>query len=172
MRDRRSEFYVDPLKGGVVVPSNQSNRIPLFDIYDLAIPPGFTAHLDGPQGQRVVFLFDKEERIVISFEEGMKLMDMLPVGTMSDLSVHTAEFCRNGKYIHLCRYINKKGGFAFFHIELDNGKGKPLCIPGQMLADVGYQWSEEIEPVLLEIMDGLRIPTAEISRKKEMECDT
>lgn len=130
-------------------------RISLFDTYGLVIPPGLTFHTDGTPGQRVLFLSDKKESFVISFEEGMELIDMLPAEGLTEQSNHTARCCKDGKYIHLRRSVN--GSYAFFHVELEDRDGGKACLPGQMTVRTGYPWSDGVEPILLELMDGLTV---------------
>ena len=151
--------------------STPSYKITLFDNCELVVPAGLTCHLDGTPGQRVVFLSDEEESFVISFEEGMKPMDMFSEKPAYQ-GAHSAELYRNGKHIDLRRYANHKAGFAFFRIDWSNEEGERLCISGQMVAELSYQWTDEIEPVLLDIMDGLRIPAVGDACKKKNGCDT
>ena len=132
-------------------------RVSLTNNNDLLIPQGLICHMDGPPGQRVLFLSDEEEIFTVSFEEGMELMDMRPLEHLSEKPVLTHECSQNGKYIHFRRISNGTGSFAFFHIELIDREGQILRIPGQMTARPDYPWSEGVEPVLLAIMDCITI---------------
>lgn len=125
----------------------------LFDRFQLTIPPGLKCHQDGLPGKRVLFLFDSEESFNISFEEGMELMDLLPP---DDMGV-SRQYRKDGKYIHQQHNTNKKGTCAFFHMELEDGKGNVVCLPGQINVSQHYPWAEDIEPMLLELMDGLSL---------------
>lgn len=129
----------------------------LFDKYSLAVPAGLKWHKDGQPGNRSLFITDSKEAFTISFEEGMKMMDMLP--DAEDVSAVSYQCCKDGKYIHL-----KRGGAgnvvcAFFHMEVEDDDGKTLYLPGQMVADPGYKWSDGIEPVLMELLDGIEVRT-------------
>lgn len=132
----------------------------LFDKYSLVIPPGLKWWVDGPPGKRVLFLTDSAESFSISFEEGMKMMDMMPDHPEESPKV-SFQCCKDGKYIHQRRtdpkYRQGIGSFAFFHIELDDGNGSTLHLPGQMTAKAGYQWSDGVEPTLIELMNGMTV---------------
>ncbi len=131
--------------------------VSLLEANNLVIPQGLLCQIDGPPGQRVMFLSDEEETFTISFEEGMELMDMRPLDHLSESPVLTLCATRNGKYIHYRRISNGKGNFAFFHFEIEDKDGSILKIPGQMTARPDYPWSDTIEPVLLAIVDGISI---------------
>ena len=134
--------------------------IGLFDKYSLVIPPTLKWHEDGPPGKRVLFLTDSAESFSISFEEGMKMMDMMP-NHPEESPMVSFQCCKDGKYIHQRRtdpqYRQGIGSFAFFHIELEDDDGSTLYLPGQMTAKAGYQWSDGVEPVLLDILNGVAV---------------
>jgi len=50
----------------------------LVDKYSLVIPPGLKWWADGSPGRRVLFITDPQEIFIVSFEEGMRLMDNVP----------------------------------------------------------------------------------------------
>lgn len=132
----------------------------MFGAYSLAVPPTLECSTDGHPGSRVLFLTDRDETILISFEEGMACMDMNPQCTSGRPMVsYTA--CSGDKYIHQKRTFpddeKNRGCFAFFHIEARDSSGKRVSIPGQMTAPPGYRWADGVEPVLLDIMNGIDI---------------
>lgn len=137
--------------------NSKIRKISLLEANHLVIPQGLLCHIDGLPGQRVMFLSDEEESFTVSFEEGMELMDMRPLDHLSESPVLTLSSTRNGKYIHYRRISNGKGSFAFFHFEIEDKDGSILKIPGQMTARPDYQWTDNIEPVLLAIVDGISI---------------
>ena len=136
--------------------SQSKKAIRLFDKYTLAISEKLNCHEDGIPGRRVVFLSDSQESFLVSFEEDMKLMDMLPGLWENDLTV-TYEYRKGNTYIHQRRKNSDSAVCAFFHFELQDPDGTILYLPGQLVADASYKWSEGIEPVLLELMDGLTV---------------
>lgn len=131
------------------------NTVSLFDKYSLVIPQGLKYHTDSSPGQRVLFITDKKESFTVSFEEDMKLMDMLPE-TGGEQTVRY-QCCQDGKYIHLRRRSEKPIPCAFFHIELEDSGGKAYSLPGQLVVCKDYTWSDGIEPVLMELLDGIRL---------------
>ena len=136
--------------------SQPKKVIRLFGKCTLAIPEKLNCHEDGIPGRRVVFLSDSQESFHVSFEEDMKLMDMLPGLWENDLTV-TYEYRKGNTYIHQRRKNSDRAVCAFFHLELQDSDGTILYLPGQLVADASYKWSEGIEPVLLELMDGLTV---------------
>ena len=125
----------------------------LFDRFRLVIPANLKYHLDGLPGKRALFISNEQESFIVSFEEGMQMMDMLPLNNMEP----SCQCCKNGKYIHQRSITNEVGSCAFFHIELEDDTGRTVYLPGQMTAEPHYLWAEDIEPVLLELMEGLSL---------------
>lgn len=138
----------------------QSKTISLFDKYSLVIPPELDCYEDGPLGRRVVFLSDPEKTFTISFEEGMKMLDMA-ADHPEEKPLVRFQCYKDGKYIHQRRvdpkYRQGIGSFAFFHIELDDDDGSTLYVPGQMVAKAGFQWTDGVEPILLDLMNGIAV---------------
>lgn len=137
--------------------TKQNPCVPLFDAYKLDVPVGLTVSLDGSKGQRILTLTDKKSSFTVSFEEGMALMDMQFSGQTPCCPVITLQCCRGDKYIQLRRAVGEGKTVALFHIEVDDENGCTLKIPGKMTTRPDYPWSDTIEPVLLQIMDGLTI---------------
>ena len=133
----------------------QSTAVNLFDQYRLLIPPKLKSHQDGQPGQRVLFITDKKESFTVSFEEGATPMDMLP----EKESEQTVRFqcCQDGKYIHQRRSNSATERCAFFHIELEDDDGKTLYLSGQIVVTDKYQWSDGVEPVLMELLAGISL---------------
>lgn len=134
----------------------QSMAVNLFDQYRLLIPPKLKSHQDGPPGQRVLFITDKKESFTVSFEEGMQMRDMLSVSKESANAV-SHQCCTDGKYIHQRRSNSATERCAFFHMELEDDDGKTLYLSGQIVVTDKYQWSDGVEPVLLELLEGIAV---------------
>ena len=134
----------------------QSMAVNLFDQYRLLIPPKLKSHQDGPPGQRVLFITDKKESFTVSFEEGMQMRDMLSVSKESANAV-SHQCCTDGKYIHQRRSNSATERCAFFHIELEDNDGKTLYLSGQIVVTDKYQWSDGVEPVLMELLEGIAV---------------
>ena len=131
--------------------------VSLFDKYTLGIPPRLVCHEDGKLGQRILFISDQRENFTVSFEEGMKLMDMTDDPERDGITV-SVQCRRDGKYLHLKRCGNVP--YAFFHIELEDPEGNILYLPGQIVVSPGYKWSDGIEPVLLELLSSIQLSKA------------
>ena len=135
----------------------QKEEVNLFDRFSLVVPPKLKWHQDGIPGQRVLFVSDRKEIFVVSFEEGMQMRDMLPPDQQETKSSVSFQYCKDDKYIHLRRSGEKNDKFAFFHIELEDEDGSTLYLPGQMVVFCDYKWSDEVEPVLIDIMNGFSV---------------
>ena len=135
----------------------QKEVVNLFDRFSLVVPPKLKWHQDGIPGQRVLFVSDRKEIFVVSFEEGMQMRDMLPPDQQETKSSVSFQYCKDDKYIHLRRSGEKNDKFAFFHIELEDEDGSTLYLPGQMVVFCDYKWSDEVEPVLIDIMNGFSV---------------
>lgn len=135
----------------------QKEVVNLFDRFSLVVPPKLKWHQDGIPGQRVLFVSDRKEIFVVSFEEGMQMRDMLPPDQQETKSSVSLQYCKDDKYIHLRRSGEKDDKVAFFHIELEDEDGSTLYLPGQMVVFCDYKWSDEVEPVLIDIMNGFSV---------------
>ena len=125
----------------------------LFDRFCLVIPASLKYHQDELPGNRVLLISNEQESFTVFFEEGMQMTDMLPLNNTEP----SCQYCKNGKYIHQRNVADPMGRCAFFHIELDDEKGRTAYLPGRMTAKSHYPWAEGIEPVLLELMEGLSL---------------
>ena len=134
----------------------QSTAVNLFDQYRLLIPPKLKSHQDGPPGQRVLFITDKKESFTVSFEEGMQMRDMLAVSKESANAI-SHQCCKGGKYIHQKRNTAGNMAYSYFHIELEDEDGKQHCLAGQIVVDKGYQWTDGVEPILMELLEGIAV---------------
>ena len=135
----------------------QKEEVSLFDKFNLVVPPKLKWHQDGVPGQRVLFISDRKETFSVSFEEGMQIRDMLPPDQQEAKASVSFQYCKDDKYIHLRRSGEKDDKVAFFHIELEDEDGSTLYLPGQMVVFCDYKWSDEVEPVLIDIMNGFSV---------------
>ena len=138
----------------------QKNKtIELFDKFLLTIPTKLKHHQDELSDTEALFITDRFESFVISFEEGMA--DMTKPEKDEDAK-NILEYQEDGKYIRFCRSLpeipNNTGGHAFFSIELEC-HGEKIQLNGQMTAKPGYKWSDNIEPILITILRGVRVKT-------------
>ena len=135
----------------------QKEEVSLFDKFNLVVPPKLKWHQDGILGQRILFISDRKETFSVSFEEGMQIRDMLPPDQQEAKASVSFQYCKDDKYIHLRRLGEKNDKFAFFHIELEDEDGSTLYLPGQMVVYCDYKWSDGVEPVLIDIMNGFSV---------------
>lgn len=130
--------------------------VDVFDKYRFTLPPGLKWHRDGQAGSRVLFITDSKERFIVSFEEEMQTMNM-PDDSSAETATVCFQHCRDGKYIHLKRNSVGRISHAFFYIELQDDDGTRLHLSGQMVVTPDYQWSDGIEPVLMQLLEGVSL---------------
>ena len=121
----------------------------LFDKFRILLPSGLRQETDG---KRVAF---SAEHLVISFEEGMQMLDM----RSTQGNALCFQCCKDGKYLHLRR--EEDSSHAFFHLEFEDAEGGTVYLPGQMTADAEYRWSDGIEPILMELFEGITLEIKE-----------
>lgn len=145
----------------MIVVQQKPARISVFDRYSLVIPPELKRRMDGPPGKRVVFIMDAEENFLISFEENMECMDLTGASCDCVIKRIESEHQSNDRYIHQLRTDPQKrpgaGNYAFFHMKIPDEDGTIHILPGQMTAEDDYQWSDGVEPVLIELMNGIAV---------------
>lgn len=135
----------------------QKEEVNLFDRFSLVVPPKLKWHQDGIPGQRVLFISDRKETFSVSFEEGSQMRDMLPPDQQEAKASVSFQYCKDDKYIHMRRSGEKNDKFAFFHIELEDEDGSTLYLPGQMVVFCEYKWSDGVEPVLIDVLNGIAV---------------
>lgn len=144
-----------------------SRTIHLFDTFALTVPPELEWQQDGLPGKRVLFLSDQDETFLVSFEEGMKSMDLY-----SDMSEYSngasLEYRCDEAYIHQWRsreqLLSEGNIFAFFHFELRDPHGQVCHLPGQMTAKPGYRWSDGVELILIELLQAFTVQEMGVSQ--------
>ena len=135
----------------------QPNKtISLFDTYSLVIPPKLRYHTDGLPGHRVLFITDAKETFSVSFEEGMQTQDS-PTDSKANAKTVSYQCCKDGKYIHQRRGNSTTERCAFFYVKIENESCNVPCLFGQIVVNDKYQWSDGVEPVLLELLDGIAV---------------
>jgi len=136
----------------------KTKTINLFDKYSITLPGKLKCFSEGFPGKRVLFITDRFESFIVSFEEGMKNMLL---NEAKGVASKFFEYSENGKSIKAQRIIpseNENGGYAFFSIEMDDN-GRKAELNGQMTAHGSYKWSDNIELTLITILQGVRIKT-------------
>ena len=99
-----------------------------------------------------MFINDKTESFTVSFEESMT--DFPQITTENNVSYQS---CKDGKCICLQRKKDGKIDCAFFYIEITNKDGREYKLYGQMVVYTDYKWTDGIEPLFLELLDGINL---------------
>jgi len=118
--------------------------------------PRLNYWLDGNIGQRSLFISAEDESFIISFEEGMRCIDLA-----ENASGRRFEYRWGERYLHQVRSErpgrNTTGSWSFFHMEITDHAGNIHWLPGQMVAWAGYPWTEGVEPLLVEILNSISV---------------
>jgi len=150
------ERHSETVKQSAAKPLYDRASLRPFDVLRFSFVPRLYYWMDGKPGKRTLFIEDDEEAVVISFEEGMRCLDM--VNREAD---HCFEYRRGLRYLHQARVVNpdrtNTRGCIFFHMEITDHTGAIHCLPGQMLVQAGYPWADGVEPVLIEILNSIMI---------------
>lgn len=132
----------------------------IFDGFQFPRFPSLYYFADGRPGKRVLFIGNENPEYQIGFEEGMKCMDATG-SSESSIKYISSEHQSNGRYIHQLRTDSEArpgaGNYAFFHMEIPDENGTAHILPGQIVAPFGYQWSEGVEPILIDLMNGMAV---------------
>ena len=96
-----------------------------------------------------------ENGFLISFEENMACMDLTGASRDSVSKRIESEHQSKDRYIHQLRTDPATrpgiGNYAFFHMEMPDETGELHILP------CGYAWSDGVEPVLIDLMNGLTV---------------
>ena len=113
-------------------------------------------HLDGLPDRRVFFITDKEEKVVISFDESVQMSD-ISSDTAIHVSIVSCQYCKDGKYIRQTRNAEGNTTYSFFHITLEDENCMRHCLVGQIVVEKGYTWSDGVESVMIELLEGISV---------------
>ena len=127
-----------------------------FDCLRFSRLPQLDYWIDGKPGKRTLFIEDKKEQVLISFEEGMRCIDLT-----ENAPGRRFEYRWGKRYLHQVRSErsgrNTTGSWSFFHMEITDHAGNIHWLPGQMVAWAGYPWTEGVEPLLVEILNSISV---------------
>ena len=133
-----------------------------FENYSFPVLPDLVYEKDGDGhcGQSL-FINDPEERFTISFESGMKCLD-LQIESGFRHCFRSAEIDYQHLKLHLCYPIEDSGArssMGYFHVEMADKTGRVHVLPGQMRIEPPLTYGEGLRsfPVLNELLKGLRL---------------
>lgn len=121
-----------------------NDTVCLFGRFNLIISRALKYYQDCVSGKRTLFITDRAESFVISFEEGVQMPDIFQA--KSDLLHFQAH--KDGN--HICQQRRPHSNCAFFCMQIGGAE-----LFGQMTAESRYRWSDGVEPILLELLDGV-----------------
>lgn len=137
-----------------------------FQGFRMPFLPQYHYWLDGRPGSRCLFVSNEDRTLVLSFEEGMKCLDLVE-SRHGEETFLCFESKRGEVYLHERRTKARPtgGNYAFFHFEIPDAQGTVHCLPGQINVRPEYRWSQGPEPILLDLLEGITL--AEPAEEKE-----
>ena len=121
----------------------------LFDQFRVRELEDFSYYSSGQPGQRVLFIENREETVLITFEEGMACMDLID----NTENAETGELRMEEKYLHYRKWTGNRG--AFFHMELPDETQKLHCLPGQLTLHRQPYSTACVEMVLQKLLESI-----------------
>lgn len=133
-------------------------------IYDGFLFPRYPSMFyfaDGQPGRRNMFISNESNGFTISFEEDTGCMDERLQSETSIIKYISSEYQSGDRYIHQLRTDPATrpgaGNYGFFHMKIPSESGNIHILPGQFHAPNGYQWSDGVEPILIDLMGGMAV---------------
>ena len=124
-----------------------------FENYIFQIPPKLCFEKDGnEQYGENLFVYDPQEKYLISFESGMPCFDLRYRGNPN---YRSEEYGEGQIKINLCYPQTSSkvhGSMVYFHVELPDAEGNMHSLPGQMNISSGNGWSLESKNILMELL--------------------
>ena len=131
----------------------QQYRRATFENYTFQIPPKLCFEKDGnEQYGENLFVYDPQEKYLISFESGMPCFDLRYRGNPN---YRSEEYGEGQIKINLCYPQTSSkvhGSMVYFHVELSDAEGNMHSLPGQMNISSGNGWSLESKNILMELL--------------------
>ena len=137
-----------------------------FQGFRMPFLPQYHYWMDGRPGRRCLFVSNEDRSFVLSFEEGMKCLDLVEA-RHEEGSFLCFESRRGEVYLHERRTKARPigGNYAFFHFEIPDVHGTVRFLSGQINVRQEYCWTHGPEPILLDLLEGITL--AEHSEEKE-----
>jgi len=129
-----------------------------FQGFRMPFLPQYHYWLDGRPGSRCLFISNEKQTFVMSFEEGMRCIDLVE-GHGDEKDFLRFETRKGEIYLHERRTKAKSNGsnYSFFHFEIPDTEGITHYLPGQINVRPEYYWSNGPDPVLLALLEGIAL---------------
>lgn len=115
--------------------------------------------VSGKPGSKTLFITDAKENVIISFEEGMKCLDI--DFQSKDRTTIEAEYRAGNKYLHQRKLLSvderKLKDWIGFRMEITDGDGTVHTCPGQMSISPMCSQTDGVEPILIELLYGIAV---------------
>ena len=111
-----------------------NNSMISFGKYLFPLLPELIYCKDGDNEDELLFIEDNEGIFTLSFEKGMKCIDLLVASEQEDC-FGRLQYQQGNKKLHFCyplRSDESRAGMGFFHIEICDDSGRVHILPGQL----------------------------------------
>ncbi len=127
----------------------------VFNGFQFPLLPRMCYAVDGNPGQKVLFICDEDENIIISFEQDMKCLDVFHYS--ENRTPIYSEYQMDNKYLHQCRLRSADKDWIGFRMEITDDDGTVHICPGQMSVSSAYRQKDGVEPILIQLLNGFSV---------------
>lgn len=134
----------------------------IFNGFQFPLLPCMSYSVSGKPGSKTLFITDAKENVILSFEEGMKCLDI--DFQSKDRTPIEAEYRAGNKYLHQRKLLSvderKLKDWIGFRMEITDDNGAVHTCPGQMSISPMCSQADGVEPILIELLYGIAVYTA------------
>lgn len=137
----------------------QYEELCIFNGFSFPLLPGMGYFMDGPPGKRVLFIADECEDILITFEQGMKHLD-ISFQREARTPIYS-EYRMDNKYLHQRKPLSTDEkvlkDWIGFRMEITEDDGTVHTCPGQLSLSSKYRQMDGVEPILIKLLNGFAV---------------
>ena len=136
-----------------------SDELCIFNGFRFPLLPGMSYMMDGKPGRRTLFITDEDENIIISFEQGMKCLD-ISFQREARTPIYS-EYRMDNKYLHQQKLLSTDEkvlkDWIGFRMEITDDDGTVYTCPGQLSLSSKHRQMDGVEPILIKLLNGFAV---------------
>jgi len=138
-----------------------NNSMISFGKYLFPLLPELIYCKDGDNEDELLFIEDNEGIFTLSFEKGMKCIDLLVASEQED-SFGNLQYQQGNKKLHFCYPLQSdelRPHMGFFHIEIRDDFGRVHILPGQLCISPSNKYIDTLKeyPVFKKLFCGFQL---------------
>jgi len=143
-----------------------NNSMISFDKYLFPLLPELIYCKDGDIKDELLFIEDHGGTFTLSFEKGMKCIDLIVASEQKDC-FGRLQYQQGNKKLHFCYPLQSdelRPHMGFFHIEIRDDFGRVHILPGQLRISPPNKYIDTLKeyPVFKKLFCGISISPAEL----------